>query len=66
MPKEKSENTEAINLKVPLIWIEMADELAAASEPVRATRTAILRVALGRGLAVMMDNRRPRKRARAK
>lgn len=65
MPKERSENTEAINLKVPLLWVQMAEELAAVSEPVRATRTAILRVALGQGLAAMMD-RRKRKRAKTK
>lgn len=53
MPRERSENTEAINLKIPKKWIAMAKKLAAANRPVKATRTAILRVALGQGLEAM-------------
>jgi hypothetical protein len=57
MKKSASANTAAINLRVPPEWIETADVLAEASEPVKATRSAILRAALGRGLAGMMDDR---------
>lgn len=40
-------------MKIPKAWIEMADKFAAANGPVKATRTAILRVALGEGLDAM-------------
>ena len=61
MPRAKSENTVAVNLKIPPEWIEMADKLASASEPPH-TRTAILRVALGQGLEAMMRQRSKRRR----
>jgi hypothetical protein len=67
MPRERSDNTEAVNMKIPKAWIEAADKLAAASDPVKATRTAILRVALGQGLDAMakdLERRRERKRNR--
>jgi len=51
MPREKSDNVVAINMKIPKAWIEMADKYAAeVTGPARATRTDILRAALGRGL----------------
>jgi hypothetical protein len=55
MSKTKpSANTAAINLRIPEEWIEMADKLADASRPVKASRSAILRAALGDGLYGMM------------
>ena len=55
MPKSPSENTEAVNLKIPPAWIEMADALrkASAFQPVPVTRTAMLRAALGYGLEAL-------------
>lgn len=52
MPRERSDNTEAVNMKIPKAWIEMARKLATASKPAH-TRTAILRAALGQGLEAM-------------
>jgi hypothetical protein len=52
MPRERSDNTEAVNMRIPLGWIKKADKLAAAAEPAH-TRTAILRAALGQGLETM-------------
>lgn len=52
MPRERSDNTEAVNMKIPKAWVKRADKLAAASEPAH-TRTAILRAAVGLGLEVM-------------
>jgi len=53
MPRKKSENTEAINLKVSKLCIKRADKHAAANGPVKATRSAILRLAIEKGLDAM-------------
>ena len=54
MPKAPSDNTEAVNLKIPPSWIAMADALRKASAlPVPVTRTAMLRAALGYGLEAL-------------
>lgn len=55
MPKAPSDNTEAVNLKIPEAWIVMADALrkASAFQPVPVTRTAMLRIALGFGLEAL-------------
>lgn len=68
MPKAKdkknaSANTAAINLRVPAAWIAAADKLAKASHPVKATRSAILRAALGEGLAVMTRRQKKGKKS---
>ncbi len=64
MPRKKSsENTAAINLKVPPAWVEMADEIAAAeSGLVRPTRTDIMRAALGQGLEALAKKRQKKTR----
>lgn len=51
MPPKRSNNTEAVNLKIPKEWIELADKLARdGAAPVQVSRTAMLRAALGFGL----------------
>ena len=51
MPPKRSDNTEAINLKIPKAWIDLADKLARdGAAPVQVSRTAMLRAALGFGL----------------
>jgi hypothetical protein len=63
MPRESSDNTAAINMKVPPAWIERADKLAAAEKGLgRLTRTDVLRAALERGLEVLEKERRGSKK----
>ena len=54
MPRQRSDNTEAVNLKIPLAWIEMADALAKTGDmPAEVSRTGVLRAALGFGLQAL-------------
>jgi hypothetical protein len=58
MPRPRSENTEPINLKIPLTWVETADWLArsgAFPTELQPSRTAMLRHALGYGLAGLRE-----------
>jgi len=52
MPREKSENTLAVNLKIPPGWGKRADRLASGFDP-KHTRSAILRAAISAGLDVL-------------
>jgi hypothetical protein len=70
VPKTPSENTEAINMKIPPAWIKMADDLRkSGAMPVAFTRTAMLRAALGYGLEALSrenDRHRARQERRAR
>ncbi len=63
MPRERSDNTEPVNMKIPKAWIKRADRLAAEAEPAH-TRTAILRAALGHGLEFMDSKKGRAKKAK--
>lgn len=70
MPRQRSDNTEAVNLKIPLSWIEAADVLAkTGAMPADVSRTGVLRAALGFGLQALKrenDKRVARKSRRKK
>ena len=60
MPRAPSDNTEAINMKIPPAWIEKADALrrgGAVIPGASITRTAMFRVALGYGLDALLRER---------
>jgi hypothetical protein len=64
MPRKTSENTEALNVRIPPSWNKRAEKLAAAAEPAH-TRTAILRAAIGYGLDVMEQKQKHGKKKAA-
>jgi len=70
MPRVPSENTEAINMKIPPSWFEKADRLRQVGIlPAVVTRTEMFREALGFGLDVLLkegNKHRARQRRRGK
>ena len=63
MPRERSDNSVAINMKIPPAWIVLADKLVALEDGLaEATRTAIFRAALGRGLELLLKQKRKKRR----
>ena len=63
MPRERSNNSVAINMKIPPTWIALADKLVAMEDGLaEPTRTAVLRAALGCGLETLMKKRLAKKK----
>jgi hypothetical protein len=66
VPRPKSENDRQVTIKLPRAAVAQADELAGrmASPGVHVTRTDALRAAVLRGLAALVEEHPPEKRAK--